>query len=425
VAARLGIALYNSAWYPALPVALLLSGGRARQARRERLGRDDLDLPLGRRTTIWLHAASVGEIEAVRPVALGLLERDPDAALVITTMTMTGREAALRRIPRAAACRLAPLDHPLIVRSFLAAVAPSLVLIAEAELWPNYFLESRRFGAHVVLVNGRLSRRSLDRYRLLRPLWAAALGCADLLLVQSQADAERYLAIGAPPERIIVTGNTKFEPLDAAPEAQPHPALREFAAGGSVLIAGSTGPGEEEQVMQAYIGLRRRFADLRLVLAPRHLERMAEIEEMLRRREVSYAKATEAKAGATPAAAILLLDTIGDLRLLYRCGTLAFVGGSLFEGRGGQNLGEPAAAGIPVLFGPFHQNQLESANALLAHGGGEVVRDADELERAAARLLADEQLRREVGANARRVYQSLAGGAARSLTELRALIGSR
>ena len=425
-AARLGRSLYNLAWYPAFPMALFASGGRARLPRRQRMGRVD-SLPVQEGAIrLWLHASSVGEIEGAAPIARGLLEDQPAAVLVITTMTETGREAALRRIPGAAACRLAPLDHPLTVRAFLAATAPDLVLISEAELWPNYFIESHRFGARIVLINGRLSERSLKRYRLMRSLWAAALNCADLLMVQSRTDADRYLALGAPPARILVTGNTKFGPVDSG-SSQAHPALARFAAASRTLVAGSTAPREEEQVLEAYLQLRASCAGLRLVLAPRHLERVGEIVELLDGKQLEYVRASALKAGAQPSATadILLLDTLGDLRLLYRYGTLAFVGGSLFEGRGGQNLGEPAAAGVVVLFGPFHENQRETAQALLAHGGGVMVRNAQELAGAAARLLHDEAARREQGARAREVYESLTGGAARSLLELRALISSR
>jgi 3-deoxy-D-manno-octulosonic-acid transferase len=180
-------------------------------------------------------------------------------------------------------------------------------------------------------------------------------------------------------------------------------------------------------VLDAYGELRRQFPGIRLVLAPRHLERVGEIEALLAARQLEYAKATGLKAGVrpSPSADVLLLDTLGDLRLLYRCATLAFVGGSLFEGRGGQNLGEPAAAGLAVLFGPFHQNQRETAQALLAHGGGEVVANAREMAEAGARLLRDDTGRRERGVRAREVYDNLAGGAARTLLELRALIGRR
>ncbi|HKD67153.1 MAG TPA: 3-deoxy-D-manno-octulosonic acid transferase [Candidatus Binataceae bacterium] len=425
-AAWISRSLYNLAWYPALPLALLATGGRAEPVRRQRLGRDDSLPALGSATRIWLHASSVGEIEALRPIALGLLEQEPAAVLIVTAMTETGREAARRRIPGAAACRLAPLDHPLAVRAFLAASAPDVVLISEAELWPNYLFESHRFGARVALVNARVSARSFGRYRLMRPLWAAALNCADLLLAQSQPDADRFVALGAPPAQVIITGNTKFGDADQG-IAAAHPALERFAGAAPTLIAGSTAPGEEAMVLDAYGELRRQFPGIRLVLAPRHLERVGEIEALLAARQLEYAKATGLKAGVrpSPSADVLLLDTLGDLRLLYRCATLAFVGGSLFEGRGGQNLGEPAAAGLAVLFGPFHQNQRETAQALLAHGGGEVVANAREMAEAGARLLRDDTGRRERGVRAREVYDNLAGGAARTLLELRALIGRR
>jgi len=410
--------LYNLLWYPALPLGLAIAAG----SRRDRLGA--LDLPHSPRGAIriWLHAASVGEIEAVRPIATGLLEEHPGAAFIVTTMTPAGREAALRRLPAAVACGLAPLDHPLTVRRFLAAAAPALVLITEAELWPNYFIEARRRGARLALINGRLSQRSLKRYRLMRPLWRAALGCADLVLVQTTVDADRYLELGAPPQRVVVAGNTKFASYGA--DSIPHPALARFAAQAQTLIAGSTAAGEEQQVIEAYERLTVEFPALRLVLAPRHLERLPELLALLRERRLTYARASELKAGGPSSAdaAILLLDTMGDLRALYRYGTLAFVGGSLFAGRGGQNLGEPAAAGVAVLFGPYHQNQQEMAQALLERGGGTVVRNGLELAAAASRLLRDRAARQQQASGAREAYESLAGGAARTLARLRALI---
>ncbi len=419
-------ALYNLSWYPALPAAMLAGGGRDAGVCRQRLGRAGR-LPARAGTVrIWLHASSVGEVEAIGPIALGLMQSQPDATLVVTTMTETGRQAAMRQIRAAVAHRLAPLDLRAAVRAHLASVAPDLVLIAEAELWPNYFIESHRFGARVAIVNGRLSDRSLNRYRLMRPLWRQALDCADLILAQSRADADRFIALGARAERLVVTGNTKFGAIEAR-GAQLHAALARFAAQGATLIAGSTAPREEEQVLAAYAQLRAEFPRLRLVLAPRHLERIGEIIELLDARGLEFVKATTLKSGAqAPAAAsILLLDTMGDLRALYHCGTLAFVGGSLFDGRGGQNLGEPAAAGVAVLFGPFHQNQREIAQALLTATAGAVVANAHELVRVASGLLRDEPARRAAGARARQVYESLAGGAERSLEQLRTLIAAR
>jgi 3-deoxy-D-manno-octulosonic-acid transferase len=422
-AGRIGRLLYNLAWYPALPLALSMLDGHRAQLRRERLGKIDFLKTAEPALRVWLHASSVGEIEGVRPIASGLLEQQPSAALVITTMTTSGREAAMRRIPAAAASRLAPLDHPQIVRRFLTAIAPDLVLMTEAELWPNYFIESRRRGARIAVINGRLSERSLQRYRLFGSLWRTALSCADVVMAQSGCDAERYRALGVSADRIIITGNTKFAASDREPD--PHPALAEFAAAGATLIAGSTAPGEEREVLTAYLQLRTLFPQLRLVLAPRHLERTAEVQELLYRCGIDYLQASRLKRGEpAAAAAVLLLDTLGDLRPLYRYGTLAFVGGSLFEGRGGQNLGEPAAAGVAVFFGPFHQKQQQTAQALLAHGGGTVVRNAQELASAAARLLRDDAARREQGVRAHEVYEGLSGGAVRTLAELRALIDS-
>ncbi|HEY6418881.1 MAG TPA: glycosyltransferase N-terminal domain-containing protein, partial [Candidatus Binataceae bacterium] len=208
--------LYNALWYPALPFALIAAGGADAQNRRERLGHV-APLTQAGSPRIWMHAASVGEIEAIRPVALGLLREHPDAALVVTTMTAAGRDAARARIAGIAAATLAPLDCAHTVNAFLGAVRPELVIVAETELWPNYFVESRRFGARVAIINGRISGRSVRRYFMARSLFTAALECADLILAQSEADAQRYAILGAPHERIAVTGNTKFEvDLDGA-----------------------------------------------------------------------------------------------------------------------------------------------------------------------------------------------------------------
>src|SRR5260370_6388087 len=199
-------AIYNLLRYPALPFALLAAHPANMRDYRERMGHGDLPDTAGT-PRIWIHAASVGEIEAIRPVANGLLERHPGAVMVITTMTATGREAAMRRIPGAAAWMLAPLDNLHAVRSFLERVRPSVVLITETEIWPNYFLESARAGATIAVVNGRISERSLRRYMHARSLFRDALGRATLIMTQSDADARRYAQFDLP-SKIVVTSNT-------------------------------------------------------------------------------------------------------------------------------------------------------------------------------------------------------------------------
>ncbi len=223
-------AIYNLLWYPALPFALIAAHPANMRDYRERMGHGDFPETAGT-PRIWIHAASVGEIEAIRPVAIGLLENYPGAIMAITTMTATGREAAKRRIPRAAAWMLAPLDNRRAVRSFLERVRPTVVLITETEIWPNYFLESARIGATIAVVNGRISERSMSRYMRARGLFRDALGRATLIMTQTNEDALRYARFDLP-AKIIATGNTKIEAAkaDAASEEPIRPELMGFAS---------------------------------------------------------------------------------------------------------------------------------------------------------------------------------------------------
>lgn len=416
--------LYNALWYPALPLALALSGAWSDPAtRRARVGTawssDGAASPAGPR--IWAHAASVGEVGALRAVLTALLHERPAATLIVTTMTAAGRDAAQRSIPGARAHLLAPLDCRRTLRPFLDALRPTLVLIAETELWPNYFIESHRAGARIAIVNGRISERAFGRYRYVRPLLGEALACADLVLAQTDEDARRFLELGAVENRVSVTGNTKFD-LESLAAAPPRPELRAFAPGCPLLVAGSTAPGEEQIVLDAWRELRTRFDAIALALAPRHLERVPEVEGLMRAARIEYSKASAPSTTAAGASRVLLLDTMGELRAMYGRAAVAFVGGSLMPGRGGQSLAEPAAAAVPVLFGPFHENQRAIAAALLGARAGAVVRDAAELARAVAAHIGDESERRAAGHRARAVVERMAGGVGATLMHLRPLI---
>ncbi len=415
--------LYNALWYPALPFALIAGGGD----RRERLGQIDARAAeLTGTPRLWFHAASVGEVEALAPVARGLIGELPAAAAVVTTMTEAGRDAARRRIPEADVHRLAPFDHPTAVRSFIAATRPELVAIAETELWPGYFVEARRASARIAIVNGRVSERAFERYLWLRPLIAEALGETDLVLAQTAADARRYRALGAPRRRVIVTGNTKFDLSRLAPPPPLRHELARFADAGRMLVAGSTAPGEEAIVLAAWQRLAPQFSDLRLALAPRHLDRVAAVEQLIRDKAgAAYLKASTITDSPNDSARIMLLDTMGELSALYRRATIAFVGGSLAPGRGGQSLAEPAAAAVPVLFGPFHENQRQMAEALLRGDGGQIVKDDRELYEACAALLEDESRRKTAGLGARRALELMGGAVAATIPLLKALLASR
>ena len=415
--------LYNALWCPALPIALYFSGGIETDNRRERLGR--IAAQIGSTETgarIWLHAASVGEIEGARPVAIALMREPANTLVAVTTMTEAGRDAARTRIPGARCYALAPLDSPRVVRRFLEATRPAMVLIAETELWPNYFMQAHRFGAKVAILNGRISARSLSRYQWVQPLFAQALSVVDLILAQTEDDATRYRQLGAPGDRIVVCGNTKYD-LESyrIGDAPMRPELEAFAPARRLLIAGSTAPGEEQFVIEAYLSLLQNFPDLGLVLAPRHLNRVPAVEAALQAAGLPYVNATTLRIGEAAAPAVLILDTMGELRALYSRAAVAFVGGSIAPGRGGQSVAEPAAAAVPVMVGPFHESHQQLTSALVASGGAWIVNDAERLTEACAPLLADESKRRAAGNIARATLEGMAGSVALSLMRLRAL----
>lgn len=405
--------IYSALWYPALPIALGIAGGGL-QSWRERLGNPPSDAAIGSETPrVWVHAASVGEVEGLQPVIQSLARLRPDIDFVITTMTPAGRDAAHRRLNKS--CQLAPLDHPAIVRAFVSRIRPILLIIAETELWPNYFFESAVAGARIAIVNGRVSHRSMRRYRIIRPLIGRALKCADVVLAQTPLDADRFQRLGAMPAQIAVTGNAKYEIVSDSLALRP--ALAAFTEGRPILIAGSTGPGEEEIVLTAFRELARRFPSLALVLAPRHLQRAAEVAQLLRAAGLPFIRASASDSSQTLGhsrldCCVLLLDTMGELGNLYRRATIAFVGGSLTPGRGGQSLAEPANSSVPVLFGPYYENHRQLGNALIAADSARVVRDATQIVEASAQWLADEEARAAAGGRARSAMQQLAGSTA-------------
>ena len=412
-------AIYNLLWYPALPFALMAAHPANLRDYRERMGHGDFPDTAGA-PRIWIHAASVGEIEAIRPVAIGLLERYPTAVIVITTMTATGRDAAQRRIPGAAAWVLAPLDNKRAVRSFLERLRPSLALITETEIWPNYFFESARAGATIAIVNGRISERSMRRYMRARGLFQNALSQASLILAQSREDARRYVKFNIP-ARIIVTGNTKIEAAQA--DGAIRPELMTFAAGRKIFIAGSTAPGEEAMIADAYRELRKDFPQLALTIAPRHLDRTPEVENALRAASLDYVKASQLNPqNRSREVDVLILDTMGELRSFYRRGAIAFIGGSLAPGRGGQNPAEPALVDVPVLIGPYHENQKEIVASIVNSGGARIVKNAADIVREASKWLSDDAAREAAGRSAHTSVSKDAGGAQFALKQLEALI---
>ncbi len=344
--------------------------------------------------SLWLHAASVGEVQAAAPLIRALREAHPEIPLLVTTFTPSGAEQ-LRNLGADVVQRYLPVDTPGAVARFLANAKPRLGVILETELWPNLLRGCAARSVPVLLASARLSAQSAANLRRFpgEPVLGEALRAVSFAGAQSAADAARYRELGIAAERVAVTGNIKFD-LQLPPELKDEGAkLRADwqAAQRPVWIAASTHEGEEEQVLRVFHELRERFAELLLVLAPRHPQRFARVHELCRGESFSTARrSVQDKVDADTD--IVLGDTLGELRLLYAASDVAFVGGSLVP-IGGHNLLEAAALDVPVVTGPHTDSQREMAELLAAEGALEQVPHAAGLASAVAELLAAPELR--------------------------------
>jgi 3-deoxy-D-manno-octulosonic-acid transferase len=366
-------------------------------AHRERLGIYPAELRerLRGQKVIWLHNASVGELLAARPLLAELRRRCPDFAIVLSTTSLAGRELA-RGFPEADGAVLLPLDLPACVERALGVFEPRLFVFTETELWPNLLraLASRR--TPTVLLSGRISPRAFRRYRWVRPFLRRVLGGVTLLGMQSESEAERIRALGAPPERVQVTGNLKLD--GELPAGAPI-----LAVEGPLWFVASTHAGEEEICLRVFKTLKTSFPALRVLLAPRHLDRQEEVERALRAAGVGFVRRSRLEGVWRGLPEVLLLDTLGELAGLYPHAAVAFVGGTLVP-VGGHNLLEPARAAVPVLFGPHVESVSETAARLEAKGGGRRVADEAELGRVLGELLGEPTLRGRMGGAAREAF---------------------
>jgi 3-deoxy-D-manno-octulosonic-acid transferase len=413
--------LYLLSVYLAAPLvsALLLWRGLRdrsyRQDFRERFGFGATRPPQG----VWLHAVSVGEVQACAPLVRALAERHPDLPLTVTTFTPTGAQRARTLFGSRAQVRYVPFDLPGAVRRFFARVQPRLAVIFETELWPNLYRECARRRVPLVLASARLSARSVSRYARVGTLFRDTLARTALIAAQGAGDAERFRALGADPASTHITGNLKFDfELPSGTVERGQALRRRYAANRPLWVAGSTRPGEEPIVIAAQRQLRTQQPQALLVLAPRHPQRFPEVATALTQAGVSFRRRSQPEdAVADASCEVLLLDALGELLDFYAAADVAFVGGSLVP-LGGHNLLEPAALGVPILTGPHYANSEAVARLLLTDGAAEVVRDPQELATRAAALLADPAARARMGAVGRAVVDSNRG----ALLKLLALI---
>lgn len=419
--------LYNLALLAASPLLLLylfhrlVVRGKSREGLAQRFGwAPRLAAPpaAGR---VWMHAVSAGEVVAAAAIARRLRELDPEIEIVVSTTTPAGQQQAHRLIPFATAWFYFPFDFLPCVLLALLRVRPTVAATVETEIWPNWLWLSRALDIRTALVNGQFADKGFKGARRARWLYRWALGRLEALWMQTPQAAERALYLGAPQERVRVIGNVKFEqPVAKAAEEAVKVVARRLGAGeagGLLWIAGSTHPGEEEQVMEAFRAARMQLPHLRLLLVPRHIERSREIRDRLATREWKAALRSE---GLGPPVEVLILDTMGELAGLYGLADIVFVGGSLVP-IGGHDILQPLFHGKPTLVGPHTHNQHDIVR--LAEDAGAVVRveHAPSLAAVLGRILADPAEQQKMQEAGERLLRQNTGAALECANLLRGL----
>jgi 3-deoxy-D-manno-octulosonic-acid transferase len=374
---------------------------------------------------IWIHAASVGEVLCSIPLLKKIKNEFPRLKIVLTTMTSTGNETARTHLPEADQVLFVPIDHPLILWRTIKKIRPSLLCIAETELWPNLLRSCGKKGIPVVLFNGRISQKSFQRYLFLKFFFKECLKYVSLFLMQTEEDRRRIIEIGGESQKTRTVGNLKFD--------QTFPSFTQGAMGEmakaigfhgreKIFIAGSTHAGEEEVLIALYKELKKMDPHLVLILAPRHLERLEEVERILKKESLSWLRKTSLSAGAGRSdqerPEVILLDTMGELMSIYSLGTLVFVGGSLVP-VGGHNPLEPLFFKKCVLLGPYMFNFQDISSRLIETGGAVQVSGKEELFLQLKRLLFNDGARKEVGEKGYQFLRKHQGATQRMFEEIR------
>ncbi len=405
----------------AVLLPFLLLHPRVRQGIRRRFGYYDGPVELGPGPRVWLHGASAGDVLGLVPIVRELKALRPDARVIVSAITDSGASMAQQKLVAQGLAQLAtflPYDLPGACRRALAALRPDVLVLEYTELWPHLIHTAADAGVKVVMTNGRLSPGNVGRYRLLFRLVGNLLQRFDLLLMRAEEEAERALLLGADPMVVHITGNTKFDALAVSVPLTEDAALRAaLRLGGERLwVCGSTHEGEEGPLLEVFAALRKDAPDLRLLIAPRYLERAGRVLALSR----SMGLATRLRSQPGGAEPVIILDTIGELVRAYQLATIVFVGGS-FGNRGGQNILEPAACGKPVLFGPRMENFKDSVGVLVGRGGLQV-RDPPALLRLLRDLLARPDEISKLGQLALEAVSSVRGASARNARLIAELI---
>ncbi len=403
----------------------MATSGRYRNGLSQRLGvlPPDLDRILAGRPVLWLHAVSVGEVLAASELIASLERAYPAFAIAISTTTEAGQRLARQRFPGHAVFYL-PLDFAALVRRYLRVLRPHLLLLMESELWPNLIRESYRHGARIVVLNARISDRSFPRYLRLRRLWQPILRPVSLFLAQGEETASRLRAIHVPAEKILVTGNLKYD-VKAAIQGTIFKTLQSsLPAASPLLVAGSTLEGEEALLLTAWPAVLKQLPSAILLLAPRHTPRFAAVIALASARGFTVHPASSLAATLPLSGGeVIVLDTIGDLASVYALATTAFLGGSLVPA-GGHNPLEPARFGVPVIMGPSFENFREIVAMMQRNNAIQVLASEARLAEILREALGSSGETQAMGERGRAVFLSQAGATARTLAALAPLLPS-
>ena len=419
--------LYTLLFHLALPIIFIRLWLRGRQAPayRGRIAeRFGLNLPVFRQKGIWVHAVSVGESIAAAPMIRALMARYPELPMTVTCMTPTGSERIRALFGDQVQHVYLPYDLPWAVGRLVKALKPNVLIVMETELWPNLVNQCHKQGVPVALANGRLSERSAKGYARFSKLTAPMLKHMSLLAVQTQVEAERFIALGAKPQAVTVTGSIKFDiQIDPSLIAQARTQREQWGASARpVWIAASTHAGEDEIVLNAHRALVERFPDALLILVPRHPERFNQVFALCQQR-FNTARRSQGEV-VTAQTQVLLGDTMGELLFMYALSDIALVGGS-FVPNGGHNYLEPAALGMPVLSGPHVFNFLEISAQLSGAGALRILEDEKALVRTLNELFAHPDLKRQMGEQGLSVLKANQGALNRLLADVEAIINRR
>jgi len=369
-----------------LPTAMVYTGvtGRCRKGLKERLGiLDSRHVRLAGTPRIWIHAASLGEVNVAFSLIKAIKTISPQSAFILSTMTPHGRELALKKAGADTRVIYAPIDFIGCVKRALQAVLPDVLVFVETEIWPAWLFQARCLGIPIALVNGRISHRSLAAYIRFRPFFKVVLSHVDRFSMIGSRDAERITAIGADPEKIQVNGNAKYDALAGMADPSLEKNMRrllDLEQNTNVIVAGSTRSGEEEQIFDAYKQILHAFPETVLILAPRHIQRSRSILSMAISAGFSCRLRTELEAGRKRTAQVLILDTFGELFAVYSTATIVFCGASLVP-LGGQNPLEAASWGKVVCYGPFMDDFQDARSLLEEAGAGITVSGPGDLSR--------------------------------------------